>query len=180
MAQTYVAGTAVGGISFATNKSLISLYNLNGSGRVVRIYKIEAKNLSIANVSATVPVPFFIERISAESGGTAITPISFRSSNESIASIVSARTNGTTTAVASSIMGTYLISGTDEPAPSSLGADEFWCFPIMCNVWDTGYGETEVEPITLNANQGIQLRQSASLNSQGTFGFYIYFTVANS
>ncbi len=180
MAQTYIAATAVGGTTFAANRSLISLFNLNGSSRVIRVYRIQVMNLSIANVAASNAVPVYIQRISAESAGTAITPVSLRSTNEALTTICSVRTNGTTTAVANSIMANFLLTGVDEPAISSITTDELACFPIMSYLWDTGYGDTECDPITLNANQGIELRQHITITSPGQYGFYIHFTVANS
>jgi hypothetical protein len=55
----------------------------------------------------------------------------------------------------------------DEPTSASLTVDELQTLPALNYIWDSGYGDTTIEPIVLRtAGEGIRIY---SLNA-GVFG----------
>ena len=62
----------------------------------------------------------------------------------------------------------------DEPATGTGTNDELECIVPFMYVWDAGYGDTNVEPITLREGQGLTLLHtvtSAVGNCDAAFEF---------
>lgn len=185
MANTWTARTA-GVVAFASNKSMIAVVNLASSGVVARVYRIWAVNNQTSAVSNGPVNPIQISRVTTaattQAGitGTAITAVAHDTSNTSITDKVACYTNATTSmSTVSSTTYRRVFLTVDEPASTSLTPDEFWCFPIIANIFDTGYKETNVEPIVLRPGEGLEVRQPGS-NTAGLFQFNVTFTVGAS
>lgn len=186
MAQTYTARTN-GVQAFASNKQMISIFSLASSGRVCRVYRIWALNNRTAAVTNGIVSPIIIQRLTTAqttqagiTGGTAITPVSHDSTNESLTDKIACYTAATTnySTVSNSIYRQILVT-TDEPAAGALTPDEYWCFPEIGEIYCAGYRDSNIEPITLRAGEGLEVRQPGA-NALGSFQFAITFTVANS
>ena len=93
-------------------------------------------------------------------GGSAITIQKYNTASAAVSGSVTAL-NGNT-----SITGTLVSNGVlrqiarsnDEAAAASYTMDEFQTIYPMGLIWDSGYGDTNVEPITLRAGEGIRMR----------------------
>lgn len=181
MAQTYVARTN-GGVAMSATGPKISIYNINGSSRVVRVYRIWACNKATGAVATGTIVPLIIDRLNTgtPTGGTAITPVSMDSTNESLATTVDCRTGhtGGASQVANSTYRQILIT-TDEPAANTLTPDEFWTIPIMNEIFNAGYKDSNVEPIVLRPQEGIEVRLNTAAPTNALFEFVALFTVSN-
>lgn len=171
MAQTYTAGYA--GITFAANKSMLSIFNGSGSGRVVRVYRIWVLNNQTAAVTGVLTT-FRIERTSAQSGGTAITPVKHDTTNETLPSQIVVATGATITAAGT--LRTFVWSN-DEPAVGTGTWDEFETMIPLCCVWDSGYGDSNVQPITLREGEGLSVTHTGS-TTVGNVDIWMEFTVS--
>ncbi len=113
-----------------------------------------------------------IKKLTAATGGTTITAAPHSTAN-SLSSSVECATNATVT---SSDLYRRVLWSTDEPAAAAtMTVDEFQCFlPIGC-IWNMGYGTTDIEPITLNANEGVGIINGGA--ASGQCDIIIEFTV---
>lgn len=182
MANTWTARTN-GPVAFASNKSMLAIVNLASSGVVVRVYRIWAVNNQTGAVATGPVTPIQVSRVTTsqttEAGitGTAITAVAHDTSNTSITNKVGCYTNATTnmTVVSNSTLRRICLT-VDEPATTVLTPDEFWCFPYIAEIFNTGYRDSNVEPITLRPGEGLEVRQPGA-NALGLFQFNAVFTV---
>jgi hypothetical protein len=171
MAATFTV--TVQGTAFASNKSLLSLFNGAGSGRILRVYRVWMLNHQTAGVTG-VMTACELRRITASTGGTAQTPVKHDTASAALPAQVTAATGPTDTV--SDLFRRILWSG-DEPAVGAGTNDELECLPELGKIWDAGYGDTNVEPITLREGQGISVRQPGA-NTIGVVDVMIEFTDA--
>lgn len=172
MAKTYTAYAT--GIAFASNKSLLGLFNAHAT-RKVKIYRVWALNNQTAAVTGVL-TSMLLRKISALSAGTAVTPVAHDSANATVdLTSVTCVTGGTATNTADNALRQIMWSG-DEPAVSSATSDELQCIvPLMC-IWDST-GDTNIEPFVLNTNEGLHLVQPGA-NAVGILDIAFEFTVS--
>lgn len=182
MANTFTARTA-GPVAFASNKQMISIFNLASSGVVARVYRIWAVNTQTAAVTNGPYAPIIIQRCTTAqttaagiTGGTTITPVAHDTNNTAITDKIACYTGATTnySQVANSTYRQIFLT-VDEPATTVLTPDEFWCFPTIAEIYSPGYKDGNVEPIVLRPGEGLEVRQPGS-NTLGLFQFNIQFT----
>lgn len=172
MAKTYTAAAIA--VAFASNKSLLGLLNAHAS-RQLKLYRYWMLNNQTSAVTGVL-TSCALRRISSLSGGTAVTPVAHDSANTSVdLTSISAITNGTFANTADTQMRVWVWSG-DEPAVSSATSDEFQCIvPLMC-IWDST-GDTNIEPLTCNQNQGVHALQPGA-NAVSTSDHFMEFTIS--
>lgn len=151
MAQTYTISSF--STTFAANKCMVGIYNGSGSGRIVKVYRIVMLNNQITAVTGAI-TNLELRTITAGSGGTDIIPFKHDSNNESFPSQVAVQTNMTVTPT--NVL-SRIIWSTDEPAINSLTIDEFETLPAFSTIWDSGYGDTNTDPIVLREGYGLGL-----------------------
>jgi hypothetical protein len=172
MAKTYTASAL--GISFASNKSLLGIYNAHGT-RKVKIYRVWVLNNQTSAVAGVITT-MTLRKLSNLTGGIAITPAQHNTENTSVdLTSITCVTNGTATNTSDNALRQLIWSG-DEPSVSSATSDELQCIiPLMC-IWDST-GNSDIEPITLNTNEGISVTQPGT-NAVGILDIFIEFTVS--
>lgn len=172
MAKTYTASAL--GIAFASNKSLLGIYNAHAS-RKVKIYRVWVLNNQTTAVTGVITT-LTLRKLSNLTGGTAVTPTQHDTGNTSVdLTSVTCVTNGTATNTSDIALRQWMWSG-DEPAVSSATSDELQCIvPLMC-IWDST-GDSNIEPITLNQNEGISVTQPGT-NAVGVIDVFIEFTIS--
>lgn len=169
MAETHTV--TVQGTAFASNKSLLSLFNGAGSGRVLRVYRVWALNHQTGAVTG-VMTAIELRRITASTGGTAQTPVKHDTNSAALVAQITSATGPTDTVT--DLFRRVLWSG-DEPAVGTGTNDEMECLPANGLLWDAGYGDSNVEPITLREGQGLSLRQPGA-NTIGVIDVMFEFT----
>lgn len=174
MAATFTV--AVIGATFASNKSMLNLFNGSGSGRVLRVKRIWQLNNQTAGVTGVITT-FELRRLSASSGGTAQTPVKHDTASASLPAQVTAATGPTVTETADAALRRYMWSN-DEPAASSFTNDESECIVPLNVVWDST-GDADIEPIVLREGQGISVKHTGS-TTVGVVDIFIEFTDAAS
>lgn len=171
MAKTYTVSAI--GIAFASNKSLLGLYNAHASRilKVWRVWQLNNQTTAITGVLSSCT----LRRISALSGGTALTPVQHDSGNVSVdLTSITTNTNGTFTNTADAQLRVWMWS-TDEPSVSSATSDEMQCIvPLNC-IWDST-GDANIEPITCRQNQGVHVLQPGA-NTVGISDLFAEFTI---
>ena len=172
MAKTYTASAI--GIAFASNKSLLGVLNAHAT-RKVKLYRAWQLNNQTSGVTGVL-TSCSLRKISALSGGTAVTPAQHDTGNTSVdLTSVSCITGGTFTNTGDNPLRVWMWSG-DEPAVSGATSDEFQCIiPLMC-LWDST-GDSNIEPIVANTNEGFHILQPGS-NAVGISDLFMEFTVS--
>lgn len=172
MAKTYTASAL--GIAFASNKSLLAVFNAHAT-RKVKLYRAWTLNNQTAAVTGVLTT-LLLRKISALSAGTAVTPTPHDSGNTSVdLTSVTCVTGGTFTNTGDVALRQIMWSG-DEPAVSSATSDELECiWPLMC-FWDST-GDSNIEPFVCNTTEGIHLLQPGA-NAVGVIDVFFEFTVS--
>lgn len=160
------------GIAIGQNKSMLSILNAGGSAVKVRL--LEARIINVQTVAVTGVVgEFQLNRITAHSVGTQLTPAPHDTS-DSLNASVTARTGATATEAAGPITLRRQYWSTDEWGFGSLDQEGY----------DHGMqaaGEPffrvapESKPIVLNAGEGIHVKQIAN-STAGKFDIEFVFT----
>ena len=173
MANTWRATAQA--VAYASGKSMIDLLNAVASTRYVRVYRAYHFNNGVAAVTGVL-TEMRCNRTSAASAGTAVTPVAHSPAYAALNANTTAGTGRTVTVV--SLLRSYLYSN-DEPAVSGATMDEMELFVPFAEVWNAGYGDTAVEPITLPAGtaQGFEIKQQGT-SVVGSASLEIEFTDA--
>jgi len=174
MAQTYRA--VVSGATFASNKSLLTIFNGSGSGRVIRVKRVWQLNNQTAGVTGVITT-MELRRISASTGGTAQSVVKMDTSSENLPAQVTVATGPTDSLTSDPAMMRYMWSN-DEPAASTLSSDETETIPALALVFDV-VGDADLEPLTLRTGEGLSVRHTGS-TAVGICDVIIEFTMAAS
>jgi hypothetical protein len=174
MAQTYtLSATAV---TLAANKSLLAVFNASGSGRIVRVYRIWILNNQFISIAGVIGF-LEIRRITAASGGQTFTPNKHVSSSESFPAQV---TTGTGMTVTTSDLFGRVLWVSDEAVASATTTDKdaMQLISPLNVVWDTGYNDSNIEPIVCREGQGVSLQNITS--TVGQADVFMEVTLASS
>lgn len=172
MVQTYRAVAA--GVAFAANKSMATIFNGSGSGRVVRIKRVWFLNNQTVAVTGVLTT-MELRRITASTGGSAITTVKHDTTSEAIPAQITT-TSGATDTLSSDPAFMRWMWSNDEPAASSLTSDETETIPVLSLIFDST-GDADLEPITLRTGEGLSVRHTGS-TAVGTADVIIEFTMA--
>ena len=174
MAATHTL--SVVGATFANAKHMASLFNGAGSGRVLRIFRVWILNNQTAGVTGVLTT-LSLRKTTAQSGGTASTPVKHDSASSNLPAQVLAATGATVTNASVNDLRKIMWSN-DEPAVSSAVSDELECLvPLNC-IWDST-GDDRIEPITLREGEGCTLQHTGT-SAVGLCDIFIEFTDAAS
>jgi hypothetical protein len=173
MAQTYTVGVV--GATFGNGKSMFSIFNGSGSGRVVRVKRVWQLNNQTSGVTGVLTT-MELRRTTAQSGGTAQTPVKHDTSSESMPAQVVCATGATVTDAAGVAALRRWMWSNDEPAAATLTNDETECIvPLNC-VWDST-GDSDIEPITLREGEGLSVKHSGT-STVGVCDVFVEYTMA--
>lgn len=161
-------------IVFAANKTMVCVFNGTGTGVTIKPYRVFVYNNQTTAVSGVL-TNLELRKITAASGGTSIAAVAHVSNNAALSANVVIGTNQTVTPTD---LYRRVIWSTDEPAGTNIAItlDEIETFhPLVC-IWSQGYADTTIDPITLNANEGIAVINTGAI--VGQCDLLIEFTAA--
>lgn len=147
-----------GGVAYASGKSMLDVFNGSSSVKnidVVRCYLFNNGTSAVTGVLTTMQ----IRRLTAATGGSTVTPIKHRTASAALDANTTAATGATVTAT--DIFRRILWSN-DEPVVSGSTMDEWELLVPFAEIWNAGYGDSNVEPIRCVAGsaQGVDIAQS--------------------
>lgn len=156
MAASYSINTQ--GITWAANKNMLAIVNHTGSGVLVDVYRFWLTSLQTTAVSGG---PCFLElwqctSVASFTGGTAQTFVKHDTNSAAVPATVLANSATSTSLTKNSLIRrlTFLTEefGTSDTAMEALG----FFYPIQC-YWDSGYGDSNIQPLRLREGEGIVL-----------------------
>jgi len=163
---TYYAWS--GAQAFAANKHFLSIFNVAGSGKVVRLKKIFVVNLQIGAVTGVL-FQFDFRRTTAQSAGSAITAISMDTQDAVPAQSVVAIAAGATI-TNSSLLFSQIFSNEENVAAQTNNAP-------MTQAGISWLPEgTEIKELVLRPGEGLTV-QNITATTVGSYGVLFVFTV---
>lgn len=174
MAASFIIDSAdTGAITNALNKNIITFYNTSSS-LVTRIYRLWLGNPQTSNVTGAVALLQLGRFDSAVAGTpTAITPQPLDPSATTLTGLT-VSTGGTLVTLSSTFM--QFARATDETSAGGSTMDEIHNIVPLNLIWDSGYRDADVEPITLRENEGLALVTGPLGTATGSFYVFAEFT----
>jgi hypothetical protein len=169
MAQTWTAYYQ--GIAFAAGKNMAAILNSHAT-EVLKIRRIGLLNNQTSSVTGvTCLLELRLYTGAGLSGHTAITPVPHDSTNTSPSSAVYGHA-GTPSGTSYVIRRVYWSS--DEPAISTMSSDELETYVPLNIIWDAGYGDSNIQPLTLRQNEMVCVYNTTG--AAGLVDIWIEFT----
>lgn len=153
-------------VAFANTKTHFSIVNESGSGVLVAVKKLFAVNLQIAAVTGAA-LRMEVRKLTAHSGGTAITPQSCDSDNPALPAQVTVKTNATPTGT--TLLYPFIVTVEEETATAAASKN---LMQAMFNLQPEG---NEVQEYRLREGQGLSVYQSTN-STVGSYAWFMVFT----
>jgi hypothetical protein len=150
---------------------MLNVFNGTATARVIRVYRAYWFNNGTTAVTGVLTTGQ-VRRITAASGGTAVTPVKHDTSSSALDAATTCGTNQTTTG--SDIFRRFLFVN-EEPIVGGTTQANWLTLVPFAEIWNAGYGDTNVEPVTCRATQGFQLFHSGT-SAVGSADLEIEFT----
>ena len=154
-------------VAFANTKTHFSIVNESGSGVLISIRKLFPINVSISALTGAA-LRMEARKLTAHSGGTAITAQSCDSTNPALPAQVTIKTNGTPTGT--TLLYPFIITTEEETATAALTKN---VFQAMTNLQPEG---PEQQEYRLREGEGFSIYQSTNA-TVGSFAWFMVFTV---
>lgn len=172
MAATYHISSQA--IAFASGKDMLNVFQTSSGTVTVKVYRIFMFNNQTAGVTGILTT-MQIRRLTAASAGSAVTILKHNTGDATLTNV----TGGTGQTVTASDIFRRILWSNDEPTVSTGTIDEFEMLVPNAEIWNSGYGDSNVEPLVCRSgqNEGIDLHQSGA-SAVGTTDAEIEMTAA--
>lgn len=175
MAATYHATTT--NTNYAAGKSMLSIFLDTGTTNIVKVYRVWILNNGTVAVTGVLTT-FDLRLVSARgAAGTAISVVKHDSLNNDLPTTIYVETNASLTD--GSLLRRILYSN-DEPAVAGNTMDEWELVVPLMLVWDSGYGDANIQPLTLRAgsstHNGFHVKHSGT-TTVGSVDIDMEFTI---
>jgi hypothetical protein len=146
------------GITYNTSKSLADITNGDAT-KIAKVWRWWLLNNQTSAITGVVLLLVFRRLTAVSTAGTTLTPVAHDTNNAALDADITCGTGRTTTP--GSTFRRIMVSS-DEPAASGGTWDELECIVPNQQIWDSGYGDANVQPMTLRQNQGMDLQQTTT------------------
>lgn len=165
MANTWQA--PIQAATYAANKHMIDVFNSSTSTRFIRVYRAYAFNNGTTAVTGVLNNQR-VNITTAAAAGTAITPITMDTSNSALNASTTAG-SGRTITVGNILR--QILTSNDEPTVSTLDWDAMLTLIPFCEVWNAGYADANIQPITCRAaeNRGVSVQSITQTVGSGDY-----------
>jgi hypothetical protein len=172
MAQTWTAYFQA--VAFGNAKNMAAILNTHATEKlsIYRVGILNTQTAAVTGVLVDLQLRVYQSGSPSLSSPTAITPTPHDSTNTAPASATYGHA-GTIAGTAQTLR--RIAWSNDEPAVSSATSDEFECLVPWNIIWDAGYGDSNVQPLTLNQNQMVLLFCNTN-STVGTLDTWMEFT----
>lgn len=163
-------------VAFAATKHMICIFNAAASARYIRVYRFFGFPTGTFGIFSTLLQLRIARIITSLTPGTTITPVAHNAGNTSLDANTTSGT-GSTTTLGNFYRGMYI--STEEIAITAFDLDNIWCLVPFAELWNAGYGDSNVEPLTCvpATAEGWSCYSTSALTSSA-WDFEIEFTDA--
>jgi hypothetical protein len=160
------------GIAFAATKNMGAVLNAHATEKIKirRVGLINAQTAAVTGVACAIELRLYTG--ASLSGSTAVTPVKH---NSTLAAPSSATIGHAGTIGGTPVVLRRVFWSSDEAAISTGTLDEWETLIPMNIIWDAGYYDPTVEPITLNQNEMLMVYNVSG--AAGLLDTWIEFTV---
>lgn len=162
MANTWRAYAA--SVAHAATKHMIDIFSTaSNTTQYMRVYRIFTFPTGTTTVTA-VNQRMSIVKTSGTPGASTVTAVAHNAGYSALNANVTCGTARTLTA--GNVHRSMFVT-TDEIAISTFDADTFWCLVPFAELWNSGYGDSNVEPLTIvpSVAEGWSLYSTTALTS---------------
>lgn len=173
MADTWRAVSLA--VAFASGKSMLDVANESDSVKHIKVrraFLFNNQTAAVTGVVTTLRLTRFAQGSTAPAGGSTVTPVAHDTSN---AALDAGTTCGTGRTITPTDVFRQFAWSNDEPAVGTGSWDEWECIVPFACVWDAGYADSNVQPISCRAGYGFQILHNGS-SAVGTADAEIEFT----
>lgn len=174
MANTWVANAQ--GVTYAASKDMLDVFNSSSSSRYIRVYRAYAFNNGTAGVTGVLNT-LRCQLITSSSGGTAVTPIAMSTASSALNANTTAGHNRT---VGGATILRQVLHSPDEPTVTTLDWDSLGTLVPFAEIWNSGYGDSNIQPVTLSASENRGFCILSVTQTVGSGDFELLFTDAAS
>lgn len=153
-------------VALAANKHHISVFNAGGSGKMVTLRKLYQVNLSLTAVTG-IALRFSAFRTTAQSAGTAITPVS-ADTDDSLPAGITVATGATVTN--GGLLFPYTTQSDEITATNAAVANYLTQYNSLM------FESPEIKELRMRPGEGFTIQQITS-STVGSFGWIAVFTV---
>ena len=182
MANTWLA-YAAGVTHLAGNRTYLQIFATASNTQTIKIRRIWMNNAQATGVTGVITGSISIGSFStAASGGTltTITPVAYDTTNTAVNANITINTGGTgttnTNGTAVNVFRTIPYSS-EEPATGTFKLENFYANPSMSIIWDAGYEDTAIDPLTIPASTAGGIAVYGTLTAVGNTDCAIEFTL---
>jgi len=174
MANTWQTITL--GATYLATKHMLDVFNAAASARYIRIYKAFLFNNGTAAVVGVLNTAR-CNIITASAAGSAVVPIAHDTTNTALDANTTA---GTGRIITVGNIVRQLLHSPDEPTVSVLDWDALGTLVPFAEIWNAGYGDATIQPITCRAGENRGFSIQSITQTVGSGDFEILFTDAGS
>ena len=167
---TYTGG--VQSVQFGATKYMAGIFNAHAT-LLLKCWRVWTINSGVAAITGLL-CTMQLKRSTARTAGTAGAWVKHDSNNGAVDANITVNYNDTGV-TATDILRSWIWSS-DEPSASTGTSDEWECLPALCCIWDAGYGDTNVQPLTFRQNQGLEV-YNTSATAAGYLDTYFECTI---
>lgn len=182
MASTYIITTGAA-IAPAASTHMAYIRNQHAT-KVMRVYRIWAKNTFLGTAFSGGLALIQVSRATGyTSGGTAMT-VSKCDSTSATPTLNTdmncLRATGITgvTLTPGGVLRQVCLINEELTAKAAVNSEVLWGQQQLCCLWDSGYGDSNIQPITLRQNEGLTLYCPAGITAGGGYDFTFEVTWA--
>lgn len=162
------------GIAYAASKHMLDVFNSSSSTRTISVYRCWWFNNGTAAITGVLNQGR-INITTAASAGTAVTPVAHNTSNSALNANT---TSGHNRTISVGNIVRQLINSPDEPTVTTLDWDALLTLVPFAQVWDSGYGDTNIQPLTCRASESRGVSIQSITQTVGSGDFEMEFTDA--
>lgn len=169
MANTWTAYFP--GMTFAVNKNMAAVIN-TGATRLIKVRRIGMINYQVGAVTGALCL-FELRKYTGAglTSPTAVTPVAHDTTNSALVATTCGY-GGTPSGSALKLI--RQVWSSDEPAVGAATSDEWEIIPVLNYLWVAGYGDDNVQSVSLRENEMICVYNT--VGATGAADFWIEFT----
>lgn len=176
MVATYtLAATAVALPTSAANTTLIYLWNPSNTKNlyITRAWVLNSGTSVVTGVLQNLTLGKYVVN---QVGGTALTPVKHDTNSATLTSGTdyTAQTKPTTAITLTETLRFMTWDG-DEFINNVSKMANLCAFPLFGQIWDSGYADTNIEPVILNFGEGLAINSAGVASGVGTVDLYFEF-----
>ena len=152
---------------------MLDVFNATASAKIIKVYRGYWFNNGVSAVTGVLTTAQ-VTRTTTGTGGTTVTPVKHDSANAALDANTTCGTNRAPTAT--DIFRRFLFVN-EEPVVAGVTQANWLTLVPFAEVWNAGYGDTVIQPLTCNngENAGVQLLHSGS-SAVGSADLELEFT----